>query len=624
MLPGVLMTLAGIVCASAQTTEWRHIGNAAIDLGLASVSTGPVARVWYAPTGDRLFAATASGRTYSTSDFEQWQPAADVTAPPQSQASAPALPEPGARVREATTEAGRLYAFHTQAWRSDDGGSHWIGLTGYRGSSLIGADLTDLAVSPRDADEITVASATGVWRSVDAGASWSGLNQFLPNLPAFRIMATPSGTHGLRIGLNAALRDLEWAPGEKTAWKPLVQPSALAAEAEVRRNLSQSLRTTITAIGASGDYLYAGGSDGRLWSSSDGARTWRVSGSADESGAITAIFVDPKDPRIAIASSGSKPAAAHPLHVRKTMNGGAFWDDGTANLPDVSVNGVTADHAAGAIYLATDAGVYSTSTDLTAAGAPSSWQRVAEELPAVPVADVKLDTAGNQLYVAVDGYGVYASLAPHRLRDPQVVSAADYMARAAAPGSLLTVLGAHVTQANSANAPIPVLAATATESQIQVPFDASGDTLSLAMTAGEGATVDRTVPLQPAAPAIFVDGEGAPLVLDADSGLMLDAMHPAHSRARIQILATGLGRVTPDWPAGVAAPAQNPPKVNAQVRVLIDRQPVDVTRAVLAPGYVGFYLVEIEVPGVVNAGPSELYIETGTQASNRVRVYIEP
>jgi len=51
---------------------------------------------------------------------------------------------------------------------------------------------------------------------------------------------------------------------------------------------------------------------------------------------------------------------------------------------------------------------------------------------------------------------------------------------------------------------------------------------------------------------------------------------------------------------------------------------VQVTRAILAPGYIGMYLVEIEVPNIVNYGPAELYIETDGQPSNRVRVYIEP
>jgi len=106
--------------------------------------------------------------------------------------------------------------------------------------------------------------------------------------------------------------------------------------------------------------------------------------------------------------------------------------------------------------------------------------------------------------------------------------------------------------------------------------------------------------------------------------VMLDAMSPARSGNRIQILGSGLGRVRPEWPAGVAAPMDAPPSVVARVRAWLDRTPVEVTRAVLAPGYVGFYLIEIELPSIVNYGPAELYIEADGRESNRVRVFIEP
>ncbi len=51
---------------------------------------------------------------------------------------------------------------------------------------------------------------------------------------------------------------------------------------------------------------------------------------------------------------------------------------------------------------------------------------------------------------------------------------------------------------------------------------------------------------------------------------------------------------------------------------------MEVTRAELAPGYVGFYLVEITVPKISNYGPAELYMDVDGASSNRVRVYIEP
>jgi uncharacterized protein (TIGR03437 family) len=52
--------------------------------------------------------------------------------------------------------------------------------------------------------------------------------------------------------------------------------------------------------------------------------------------------------------------------------------------------------------------------------------------------------------------------------------------------------------------------------------------------------------------------------------------------------------------------------------------PVDVTRATLAPGYIGFYLIEVQLPALVNAGPAELYIDAGGRQSNRVPLYVEP
>jgi uncharacterized protein (TIGR03437 family) len=306
----------------------------------------------------------------------------------------------------------------------------------------------------------------------------------------------------------------------------------------------------------------------------------------------------------------------------RTINGGAVWDDMTGNLPDSPARGVTADRSSSAVYVATKQGVFYASVNLETLGGAVSWAPLSG-LPDAPVSDVKLDDGGNQLFAAVEGYGVYSTLAPHRLSDPRVVSAADFVARAAAPGSLISVAGARVTSGQAAGQAVAVLASTDTETQIQIPFEARGSSLSLAVSSGDRNITLPTVPLEAAAPAIFVARDGSPMLYDADTGVLLDAMTPAHSRGHIQILATGLGRVTPDWPTGLAAPVDNPPKVAATVTALLDRQPVEVTKAVLAP-YIGYYLIEIEVPKIVNYGPAELYLQIGTQASNRVRVYLEP
>jgi uncharacterized protein (TIGR03437 family) len=58
------------------------------------------------------------------------------------------------------------------------------------------------------------------------------------------------------------------------------------------------------------------------------------------------------------------------------------------------------------------------------------------------------------------------------------------------------------------------------------------------------------------------------------------------------------------------------------VKAWLDRVPVEVTRATLAPGYAGLYLVEIEVPVIINPGPNELYLEMNQTTSNRVMLHV--
>ena len=48
------------------------MGNAAIDLDLAGLATGPVDRVWYSPAGDQLRIRTSSGKVFETNDFDRW------------------------------------------------------------------------------------------------------------------------------------------------------------------------------------------------------------------------------------------------------------------------------------------------------------------------------------------------------------------------------------------------------------------------------------------------------------------------------------------------------------------------------------------------------------------------
>ena len=612
----LVLMVVGTLAATAQTApDWRKVGGASVGLALAAPATGPVDRVWFSGDGSVLYARTSSGRVFQTADFETWSQNANAPEPLlAAPAAAARLPEQGARV-VAAAGLTRAYALGHQVYRSDDGGRSWINLTAYRSEAVIGFGQHDLAVSPANPDELVVANDFGVWRSMDGGLSWSGLNQFLPNLAVRRILSTPAASAGTRLVADR-LGVLELPPGG-TVWLP-ARGAGLDAEAALAERISSAVPGEISAVASSSDMVYAGTADGRIYVSVDGGQTFRLVREAAGS-RVERIFADAAEPWVAlVALSGRGP------HVLHTTNSGNQWYPLDGNLPDAAAHGVTAERASGAVYVATDKGIFWTRADLENPSPNAvNWTSLSDRLPAAPAIDVRLDAASVQLYAALDGYGVYAAAAPHRLSDVRIVNAADFSARPAAPGSLLSVIGGRVNPARGANLDYPVLAVVGNDSQIQVPFEAEGSNVALALQTTRG-TVVRDVALRRVSPAILVGSDGAAMLWDADSGLAVDARNAAHSNGRIQIWATGLGRVRPDWPTGLAAPLENPPAVAASVKVYLDRVPLEVTRATLLPGYIGFYLIEAQLPSINNLGTSELYISADGQDSNRIQIVIEP
>jgi uncharacterized protein (TIGR03437 family) len=327
-------------------------------------------------------------------------------------------------------------------------------------------------------------------------------------------------------------------------------------------------------------------------------------------GAVGRIFIDSDAPRAALAVLAGPGA-----HISRTVNGGAVWDDITMNLGDVSVHAAVADRASQTAFVATDNGVFSAHVDLNAFVNASPWTPVTGSLPKARVVDLAMDSASGQLFAAVDGYGLYTAPLPPSSGVLRISNAADFSSRPAAPGSLISVSGAKVTAATSGDLKFPLLASSDLEAQMQVPFEAKS--ASVDITTQTSGTTTISLALRDVSPAIFVDRDGAPFVVDADSGLTLGASDAAHPRMRLELMATGLGRVQPDWPTGV------PPRVVAGVQAFLDGMPLEVTKAALAPGYVGYYLVEIQLPAVMNAGPAELYLLSDGQQSNRVSLMVD-
>src|ERR1035438_2902767 len=241
----LMLALAGL--APAQGTNWRRVGNSAVDLLLASPATGPVDKVWFSDSGGTLYPRTRSGKVFETSDYEVWLPSLNVVEPAMQPApQVVRTPENGARL--VASAFGRVYAVGRQLFRSDDGGRSWANLTAFKTESVIGLGQRSVAISPANQDQIVVANDFGVWRSLDGGLSWAGLNELLPNLRIQRILATPAGTAGTRAEIDG-MGAVELPPGG-SVWQP-VEDTTMAGEAARLGLYSQRAGVLATAYGRS-------------------------------------------------------------------------------------------------------------------------------------------------------------------------------------------------------------------------------------------------------------------------------------------------------------------------------------------------------------------------------------
>src|SRR5689334_2250192 len=106
-LAGLALVAPVLAQTPSQSLDWRRVGNAAIDLDLAGLATGPVERVWFSPAGDRLWVRSSSGKTFVNNDLEGWS-VAEATPAPVAEGRSTNLPEAGAQVRNPSRPSPRV------------------------------------------------------------------------------------------------------------------------------------------------------------------------------------------------------------------------------------------------------------------------------------------------------------------------------------------------------------------------------------------------------------------------------------------------------------------------------------------------------------------------------------
>jgi photosystem II stability/assembly factor-like uncharacterized protein len=149
-------------------------------------------------------------------------------------------------------------------------------------------------------------------------------------------------------------------------------------------------------------------STGLVRRSTDSGTTWAAFQAAPYEGiGGAAILADPHDTLASFCTFIRHPQ--HPPLVLRTLDGGATWQDVTANLQGHSVHAIEVDPSRpGEWYVGTEAGVWCT------LDAGVSWFRCGRGLPNAAVLDVEILDEARVLRAATDGRGLWEVDLPRR------------------------------------------------------------------------------------------------------------------------------------------------------------------------------------------------------------------
>ena len=172
--------------------------------------------------------------------------------------------------------------------------------------------------------------------------------------------------------------------------------------------------------------------------------------------------------------------------------------------------------------------------------------------------------------------------------------------------------------------PTPLFVVSPGQINAQLPFGLTGDTTTIVVTNGSGASDPRQIQIGPFSPGIFTDPPGGagqgivvfalePTVFAAVPSQRLPSARPAKAGEYLTIYCNGLGAVQPAVASGNAAPA-TPPLAETTTKpvVTIGGLQSDVLFSGLVPGLVGLYQINLQVPtGVTKGNTVPLQIQMG-------------
>ena len=173
--------------------------------------------------------------------------------------------------------------------------------------------------------------------------------------------------------------------------------------------------------------------------------------------------------------------------------------------------------------------------------------------------------------------------------------------------------------------PAPLFFVSAGQINAQLPFETPAGAITVEVRRNSGAS-SQSITAAGVSPGIFTitsDGRGPGAILHAETFALVTSSSPARPNEHLLIFCTGLGPVNPAVRSGEAAATASTTPTVPLVNLGSPAMPVAVTYSGIAPGFVGLYQVNIQLPAAPPSGVQNLQIVMNGVPSNTVTLQIQ-
>jgi uncharacterized protein (TIGR03437 family) len=481
-------------------------------------------------------------------------------------------------------------------YATSDAGGHWNEIS----SNLPARAVTHITVDPIDPATLyalyagfstaTEAFQGHIYKSTDGGGTWTDLTNNLPNLPLDDLVVDPDVPNTLYLATDLGV---EVSTDAGASWNPL--GSGLARTAVTSLVLHRPSRTLRAATHGRGVYDYALGS---------------AEGSGPVITSLSPATKNAGDGNFTLIISGTNFNSSS--HVR--------WNGLERTVTSATANTITLTIPASDIAVIGRAAV--TVLNLSSGGGASLSANFVIG-PAPLIKSNSAVSAANPTGPATASPGAVVSLYGANLAG-QIEQAVAFPLPNTLGGVIVTVGGMAV----------PLYFVSPGQINFQVPYGVT-TTGNLSLTVSQGALASSVIalPMARVSPGLFSTnqqgtGQGAIRIANsatiaAPLGAFSDS-RPVTAGDVIEVYCTGLGAVSGNPTAGVAA-SSNPLQTTTTLpTVTIGGKPAQVDFSGLAPGSAGLYQVNVTIPSGVTPGNAVPVVLTiaGVQ-SNTVTIAVQ-